>query len=499
MYFLGIDIDTKQTKAIILDTTNGQIISESTVNHNYIEGLPQGHSEQDPVEWIRAVETTLYTCIEKLSDSDRKKIAGLGVSGQQHGLVVLDSEDRVIRPSKLENDISADSQADEINQAFGGAPGLIEMTGNPCRPHDCAAKLLWLKQHEPFHFQRIKRALLPHDFINYWLTGVSRTDFGDASATGLFDVKNRKWSTELLDYIDPDLKNIITPAASSRKAHGTLRDDLSQKWGLPEGITVAAGSGHHMMKAIAAGTVSPGTITIELNSAAALYGVSETALIDPRAEITALCDANDRYLSLFQLNNALSTTRTIQRHYGISDENFEAIVHSAQPGCEGILMLPYLKKEIAPKLPEASGSWHGISPANFTPANMMRASVESVALGLTYGLQRMIELGIAPTNARLIGAGAESPLWRQLLADALGLPLTTATEQVEPAVGAAISAAHLNQLKGDSKASLSQLTDTLIPTDPAQNQPNKRLHEHYLSQHNRQQYLVETLHGAGFL
>ena len=208
MYVLGIDIGTQGTKTLVFDLEKASVVVEASQSYDMIEGLPEGHREQDPSLWIKAVDDTIRDCVEQLGD-DASLIAAIGISGQQHGLVVLDEDSNIIRPAKLWCDTSTSEQCEEITRAFGGTPGLIELAGNPMLPGYTAPKILWIKQNEPQNFEKIKTVLLPHDFINYWLTGIKRMEPGDASGTGLLDVRKREWCKELIDFIDPRLSEAL--------------------------------------------------------------------------------------------------------------------------------------------------------------------------------------------------------------------------------------------------------------------------------------------------
>lgn len=184
------------------------------------------------------------------------------MSGQSQGLVVLDAGNRIVRPAKLEGDRSAERQCEELACAFGGAPGLIELTGNPLRMTSVAPRLLWLKQNEPYHFQRVVSCLSPHDFLNYWLGGVKRSEYGEASLSGLLEVRSRRWSRELSDYIDPSFGEWLPAVRSSREAVGVLRPERARDWGISESVLISAGGASEMMTALGAGAVVSGALSI---------------------------------------------------------------------------------------------------------------------------------------------------------------------------------------------------------------------------------------------
>ena len=221
MHFLGIEIGHGGTRAVALDLESAVIRAEAWVPHDWIEGLPAGYREQNPAQWIDAVDRAVRQCLAAL-EGQKDRVAAIGVAGPQRGLVLLDEANRIIRPAKLAGDVSVKRQADEIARAFGGAPGLIELAGQAPGVESAAAECLWLKQHEPYHFQRAASLLTAQDFIAYWLTGERLTEAGSASGTGLLDIRTRKWSAELLDFIDPRLGSLLPPVPAVPINSGTL-------------------------------------------------------------------------------------------------------------------------------------------------------------------------------------------------------------------------------------------------------------------------------------
>jgi xylulokinase len=233
MLCLGIDSGTKSTKTLVLDIVSGEVIALAQRSYGTIEGLPPGHVEQDPKIWIEAAEATVAECLEKVG-TRCGEIKAVGVSGQQHGLVALDEANEPLRPAKLWCDVSTESQCEQFNKEFGGVEGLIERLGNPMLPGYTAPKLLWLKENEPANFRRLTNVLLPHDYLNLWLTGERQMEYGDASGTGLMDVRTRTWCKPILKFIDPKLESILPPLRSSKRPAGLLRSVLREKWGLAD-------------------------------------------------------------------------------------------------------------------------------------------------------------------------------------------------------------------------------------------------------------------------
>ena len=499
MHFLGIEIGHGGTRAIALDLESAVIRAEAWVPHDWIEGLPAGYREQNPAQWIEAVDQAVRQCLAAL-DGQKDRVAAFGVAGPQRGLVMLDEASRIIRPAKLAGDVSVKKQADEIARAFGGAPGLIEVAGQAPGVESAAAECLWLKQHEPYHFQRAASLLTAQDFIAYWLTGERLTEAGSASGTGLLDIRTRKWSAELMDFIDPALAGLLPAIGPSDQPRGLLRPALAREWGVSELVQVGAGSASPMLAALAAGCVASGTVAVELGSTGVIVGVGNSPVIDFRGEITPLCNATGSWLGLATTTNAAVAPEVLRRHYGWSAQQFEAMVASVSPGADGLLLLPYFTAESIPRLPDGTGVLHGITPENFTPAHMARAAAEGVALGLGYAMSRLRDLGFDPPEIRLLGPGVASPVTRQLLANVFGTPVVPVSSRQGAAVGAAMQAAVAFFHQSGESLGFEEIASYLVAGDmEARCEPNPQVHDLYQEMMSRQQYLVDTLHPAGFL
>ena len=499
MYVLGIDTGTQGTKTLVFDLEKAAVVAESSQYYGMIEGLPEGHREQDPALWIKAVDHTIRDCLKQLG-ADASRVSAIGVSGQQHGLVILDSENSIIRPAKLWSDTSTTEQCDEISRAFGGAPGLIELAGNPMLPGYTAPKILWLKQNEPQNFQRIETILLPHDFINYWLTGVKRMEPGDASGTGMFDVRNRRWCREIIDFIDPGLHHALPAVGSSLDILGPIRPELADAWGLGRQVLISAGGGDNMMGVIGTGNVGDGQVTVSLGTSGTVYGVHNQPLIDPQGEVAAFCDSTNRWLPLACSMNATVVTEAVRNHYGWDHDRMEKEVASAPMGSEGLMMLPYFQGERTPSLPDGCGVLHGLNISNFKKSNIMRAAMEGVSLSLGYGMLRLCELGFEPTSVKVTGGGAKSPVWRQIISDVFGLPLVKLKTDEGAALGAALQAAVVFFRHSGEDLSYEEIISYAVSPDPdTMCEPDETRHAFYQDLLARQQYLVETLHIQGFL
>ena len=463
-FYLGIDSGTQSTKAIVLDFETRKILASAHRKYELIEGLPAGHLEQNPQDWLDAVDGCIQECVQKLG-ADKSKIAGIGVSGQQHGLVVLDAKDQVVRPAKLWCDTSTVAQCEQIAHEFGGQPGCIHLAGNAMLPGYTIPKLLWLKQNEPQNFAQVTSILLPHDYINFHLSGVKRMEYGDASGMGILNVRTREWCPEICDFIDKRVLEMLPPLGSSNAVHGTLRPELARKWGLSESVIISAGGGDNMMGAIGTGNVKPGVITASFGTSGTLYGVASEPVVDGQGEVAAFCDSTDQWLPLVCTMNVTVVTEQVREMFGWSLPQLEEAVSSAPAGADGITFLPYLNGERTPNLPNGTGVLHGLRTTNMTPQNIARAAVEGATLGLAYGLKRFRELGMNPTEIRLTGGGSQSKAWRQIAADAFNSEVVTLATAEGAALGAAVQAAFALLHRDGKVSGYEELTSRLVTLD----------------------------------
>jgi xylulokinase len=491
MIFIGIDSGTQSTKAIAIDFETGKIVAEAQQAYALLPNLPAGHLEQNPQDWIDAVEATIGSVLEKLGGR-KGEVAGIGVSGQQHGLVVLDGDDKVVRPAKLWCDTSTVAQCDHFAAEFGGAAGLIALAGNAIMPGYTIPKLLWLKENEPDNFAATKTILLPHDYINFWLTGVKRMEFGDASGMGILNLRTREWCPELIDFVDARVHEMLPELGSSREAHGTLRKELAQQWGISSDVIVSAGGGDNMMGAIGTGNVKPGVVTASFGTSGTLYGVADGPVIDPKGEVAAFCDSTDLWMPLVCTMNVTVVTEQIRALFGMEIKDLEKAVSSTPAGANGVMFLPYLNGERTPNLPNGSGVLHGLRMDNMTAANLARAAMEGATLGLAYGMNRFRELGMAPSEIRLTGGGSKSPIWRQIAADAFNAEVVSLVTAEGAGLGAAIQAAFVKL----GNVSYEDLCGRLVDLDESTRcVPNAQNVAHYADQLNQQMELTNTLFG----
>jgi xylulokinase len=499
MIALGIDSGTQSTKTIALDTESGKVLATAAKGYGLIEGLPPGHMEQEPEVWVEAMNATVRECLEKLG-SRKADVAAIGVSGQQHGFVPLDKKNKPIRPAKLWCDTSTVQQCEQFNAEFGGAAGLIKLAGNAILPGYTAPKILWLKQNEPKNYKALKTVLLPHDYLNFYLTGERAMEYGDASGTGLMDVRTRQWCEPLIEFINDGLREALPDVTSSRRPLGLLRESLRAEWGLEKSPVVSTGGGDNMMGAIGTGNVNPGVVSVSLGTSGTVFAFSREPVIDPEGEIAAFCDSTDRWLPLACTMNVTVATELVRKMYGWKHEELEAQVASAPAGAGGLLFLPYLTGERTPNLPAGSGVFHGLNPENMKPANMARAVMEGVTLGLAYGLSRFRELGIKPEEIRLTGGGSKSAIWRQICADAFGVPTVCLQSAEGAALGAAIQGAFAAFATNGDTATFRDLCERIVKVDESTRaEPDADFREMYARLLAKQGDLTRRLHAAGYL
>jgi len=495
MIYLGIDCGTQSTKTIALDADTGRIIASAAQGYDVLPGLPAGHLEQHPSTWVDAVDLTVERVIETLAER-RAEIRGIGVSGQQHGFVSLDRDNEVIRPAKLWCDTSTTEECDLIRSHFGGSKAMIEKVGMDMLPGFTAPKILWLKRHEPENFAKLAKVLLPHDYLNFRLTGQHRMEYGDASGTALMDVRNRTWARDVLDFIDPALADKMPALGSSREPAGMLSPALAQRWTLPIDVVISSGGGDNMMGAIGTGNVAPGRVTASLGTSGTIYAYSEKPVVDPVGEVAGFCDSTDAWLPLVCTMNVTVATEAARNLFGWSHAQLEEAIRTVPPGSDGLLFLPYLQGERTPNLPRGTGVFHGLTTRTMTPAHMARATMEGVTLGLAYGLHRMRTLGIAPTEIRLTGGGSKSAIWRQICADVFGCRVVTLAESEGAALGAAIQAL----AAAEPKKSVAEWSNQLVQVNPADTtEPTTPPDFDYFGAMEKQISLTGALYDRGFL
>jgi xylulokinase len=441
--YLGIDCGTQGTKALLIDG-NGKPLGRGYAAHALIE-RPNGAREQDPQWWIDALRESVKQAVSQAGSAD---VVALGVSGQQHGLVVLDEAFRVIRPAKLWNDTETAAENAALIERLGGAGacfkrfGIVPLTGYT------VSKLLWMKVHEPQNFARIRHILLPHEYLNYWLTGRICAEYGDASGTAFFDVRTRSWAEEVLNEIDGgtgQLRRALPELLTAEQIVGTLRPEVVNDLGLPPACMVSTGGGDNMMGAIGTGNVREGVVTLSLGTSSTVYSFSSQPVLDPTGNVAPFCSSSGGWLPLVCTMNATNVVTQTLTLLGKTVMDIEPALAATTPGADGLCFLPFLNGERTPDLPTAHGSIVDVSANNFTSSNIIRAAIEGVSFGILNGLDLILG-GKQADIILVIGGGARSAQWRQLLADATGATVQVPAEAEAGCLGAAMQAiyAHSN-------------------------------------------------------
>jgi xylulokinase len=438
MVAVGVDSGTQGTKVLVIEAETGKVLGRGSAPHAMIPGLKPGENEQDPRSWAKALETALEQALRE-ANIDPMRVSALGVSGQQHGFVPLDADGEPIRPAKLWNDTSTVEETEEIVSKLGGRARVIEELGIALAVGFTASKVLWLKKKEPANYAKLRTVLLPHNYLNFILTGELHMEYGDASGTGFMDIRRRVWSDDALAAVDPGLKAALPALRHPREPVGYVKESFAAKFGLGK-VLVASGGGDNMMGAIGTGNVAPGVCTLSLGTSGTVYSHFAVPFSDPAGEIAAFCDSTGGWLPLLCTMNVTNTTEMVKTLFRLDNAGLEASALRAPAGADGLLFLPFLDGERVPVLPAACASFFGLTRRNFDAAHLTRAGMEGTVFNLGYGFARMRELGLAPTQIRATGGGSKSRLWLQIAADVFKTPVVTLGEQEAAAYGAAIQA-----------------------------------------------------------
>lgn len=487
--FLGIDCGTQGTKAIVLDAASGKVLGLGAAAHSLISGA-NGRREQPPQEWLDALTESTHRALQQ-AGVDGQDILGIGVSGQQHGLVLLDDQGQVLRPAKLWCDTETSAENARLLQHLGGESGALERLGVAIAPGYTVSKLLWTLEQHPEVFARIAHLLLPHDYLNYWLTGRACAEYGDASGTGYFNVRTRQWDLPLLRHIDPSgrLEAALPTLIEANQALGTVLPAIAERLGINPGAIVSSGGGDNMMGAIGTGNIAPGVITMSLGSSGTVYAFADQPNVSAQAAVATFCSSSGGWLPLICTMNLTNAAGVIRELFELDLVAFNALVAQAPIGAEGVSMLPFLNGERVPALPHATGSLHGLTMTNLTRANLCRAVVEGTTFGLRQGLDLLRQTGLQSHSIRLIGGGSKSPVWRQMVADIMDTEVICTEQSEAAALGAAIQAAWCQ-----SGESLQALCARCVSLDPAsRTEPVAASVKAYQQAYERYQQHVATL------
>ncbi len=433
---VGLDVGTSGARAVALDG-EGNVVTEASAEYPLHSPRP-GWTEQDPEDWWQSAKEVLGKVAAEVGEAG-DEVVGLGLTGQMHGSVFLDSSDEVIRPALLWNDQRTGEQCEEITEAVG-EERLIELAGNPALTGFQAPKILWLRDEEPENYSRIARVLLPKDYVRLQLTGEYATDASDAAGTLLLDVRRRDWSEEILDALGIPTE-WMPEVYEGPQESGRLRKNVAGDLRLQPGVPIAAGGGDNAAAAVGTGIVREGLLSSSVGTSGVLFAHTVGFSPDPSGRLHAFCHAVPGTYHLMGVT--LSAGGSLAWWRETTGRGFDDLVAAASevpPGSEGLLFLPYLTGERTPHLdPNARGAFFGLTTRH-TLAHMTRAVMEGVVFSLRDSMEIMRELDVPVEEVGATGGGARNSLWRSLQADVYGAPIKRTVADEGPAYGAALLA-----------------------------------------------------------
>ena len=437
--WLGIDVGTGSSRALLVDD-RGAVRAGFTALHEDIQMARPLWAEQRPQNWWDAVVTAVRGVLAQAGISG-SEVKAIGLSGQMHGLVILDDYNRVIRPSLIWCDQRSQAQVDFVN-AKVGRENVLKYTANPVLTGFTLPKLLWVRDHEPQHFDRVRKMLLPKDYVRFMLTGEFASDVSDASGTSVFDVVNRRWSFEMMDALGLD-NDILPTCFESSDVTGAITAEAAALTGLKAGTPVVGGGGDQASSAVGNGIVEEGIVSCTLGTSGVVFAHMEKVAYDPAGRVHTFCHAvRDKWhvmgvtqgagLSLQWFRNQLAP--------GVDYDTLTAEAAQSPAGAQGLFWLPYLMGERTPHLDATiRGGWVGMT-ARSTRADLIRSVIEGVSYSQRDCLDIIEELGVTVSDVRASGGGAKSAFWRGLLASVLNKRVVTLETQEGSAYGAALLA-----------------------------------------------------------
>lgn len=476
-YIAGIDNGTQSTKVLVYDSETKKTVALSSCGHDIIS-KEDGTREQLASWWIDA----LKNCFDQIDSKIKSQIKAIGVSGQQHGFVPVAEDGSVLAPVKLWCDTSTTKECEEITAKLGGREKVIEIAGNEIKTGYTAPKVLYFKKHSPQLYEKMRWIMLPHDYLNFFLTGKPTMEYGDASGTAFFDVRNRTWSKEILKAIgsEKDLLKCLPPFVESDKWAGTVCEKAAKLFGIAEGTFVSVGGGDNMMGAIGTGTVSEGDLTMSMGTSGTLYGASNSPVVDNMGRLAAFCSSTGVWLPLLCTMNCTVSSEVTRSLFNQDLNRLNEKASSSPIGCEGVVMLPYFNGERTPDYPNGKGCLFGFTLTNMTEANITRAAMESSVYAMKYGLDAFVSLGFKPKAIKLIGGGSKSSFWRQMVSDVTNLPVSIPENAEAAAFGGALQALFVLEKSQGKVSDISQITKMHVQMQENNTcKPNAENHKKY--------------------
>lgn len=489
--WLGVDIGTGGSRALVVNA-EGRIVAGITAAHDEIIMQQPLWAEQNPENWWDASSLAINGALKEAGIA-AAEVKGIGLSGQMHGLTLLDAEDRVIRPALIWCDQRSQPQVDWVNAKLG-RQRVLDYIANPVLTGFTLPKLLWVRDHEPALFERVRKVLLPKDYVRFRLTGDYATEVSDASGTALFNVVERRWSTEMVSALGLDAA-ILPRVYESPEITGTLSEQAAAATGLQAGIPVVGGGGDQAASAVGNGVVEPGFVSCTLGTSGVVFAHMEQVAYDPSGRVHTFCHAvPGKWHVMGVTQGAGLSLQWFRRELAPGVEYGELMEEAAEApaGSQGLYWLPYLMGERTPHLDAgARGGWMGLT-ARHQRADLIRALVEGVCYSQRDCLDIIEELGVGVESVRASGGGAKSPFWRQVLADILGKKTVTLETQEGSAYGAAL----LAMAGTGAFASVPEACRAVV-REVSSIQPERENIEVYRAGHRTYQALYPALRVAG--
>jgi xylulokinase len=438
-HLLGIDVGTTGTRAIVVDASDGRVVAGATSEYPLYTPRPLW-AEQDPDDWWRGTVAAVRDALAAARGTAPIEIAGIGLSGQMHGVVMVDGAGRALGRSLIWCDGRTQEECDEITSRVG-AERLIELTSNPALTGFSAPKLLWLRRHRPREYDQARTFLLPKDYVRLRLTGEAASEVSDASGTLLFDVTSRQWSREVLERLGIDAA-LLPPVFESPVPSAAVSASVASELGLRPGTPVVGGGGDQAAGAVGNGIVREGSVSSTIGSSGVVFAYAAEPVRDPRGRVHTFCHAVPGAWHVMGVTQAAGLSlRWLRDQLGGGDyDALTAQAAQAPAGSDGLWFLPYLMGERTPHLdPQARGVWFGLTAAH-TRAHLTRSVMEGVAYSLKDCLDVLLGMGLPVGEVRASGGGARSGLWRQIQADVFGREVVGVQAAEGPAYGAALLA-----------------------------------------------------------
>ena len=448
-HVLGVDVGTGGTRALVI-SERGEILASATEEHEPFASPEIGWAEQRPEDWWRACGIAVRNALASAA-LPADQIACVGFSGQMHGAVMLDASDEVVRPALIWCDLRTEEQGRELTEKIG-AEALIRLTCNPALPNFTLTKFLWVREHEPENWNRVRSVMLPKDYVRFRLTGERATDMADASGTLMLDVAHRRWSDQVLQAAGIE-KSLLPQLFESPEVCGKVSAAGAAATGLQPGTPVVAGAGDQAAGAVGMGIVAPGAVSATIGTSGVVFAATDRPSLDPKGRLHTFCHAVPGRWHVMGVTQAAGLSlRWFRDRFGAggnaaeSDDGrdpYDRLITEAAavpPGSDGLLWAPYLMGERTPHLdPNARAALIGLT-ASHTRGHVVRSILEGVAFSLRDSFTLFSEMGVPVRNIRLGGGGARSPLWRQIQADVYGHEVEILEAEEGAAYGAAILA-----------------------------------------------------------